>query len=490
MATNVSISIELGDSTQSLSEVDVTVFEGGSVADNDGNINGFSGVYFSAIKQTATYYNITITSDENTPFDIGSLVVADTGDTSDYIFVWRLDSNGNTTGSMVGLFTENVDVNSAFSSQILELNFEDVYGIKLEYMDNSGGPFYFDSDAFAAVSVAPSPDTTAPTLVSNTPADDATGFAADANIVLTFDEDMVAGSGDIVIVNVDDPSDSRTIAVGESQVTIDGKTVTINPTDNLKPDANYYIEIASGVLEDANGNAFAGISSATDLNFTVAKPSTGGGGSKPKPKPEPEPNIVHTDDDGQAVATDEAETFVGEDDAIDAVSLSGSREDFTVTRNEDGSFTIKGTGAADTLQSIERLHFDDGVLALDVEAEPGLAFRLYQAAFGREADEAGLGFWIERLDDGEIDLLGLAQSFIQSDEFESLYGNGVENLSFIELLYENILGREFEDDGFAFWQEALENGATYDWLLAVFSESEENVENIAPLIADGIWYQL
>ena len=109
-------------------------------------------------------------------------------------------------------------------------------------------------------------DTQAPTLSSSTPADDATAVAIGSNIVLTFNEAVAAGTGNIII---SDGSDTRTIAVGDAQVTISGNTVTINPTTDLNPNSNYNVLLASGVINDAAGNAYAGITDTTTLNFST-----------------------------------------------------------------------------------------------------------------------------------------------------------------------------------------------------------------------------
>lgn len=108
-------------------------------------------------------------------------------------------------------------------------------------------------------------DTAAPTLSSATPSN--TGAVAlDANIMLTFNENVLAGSGDIIIT---DGTDTRTISVTDtSQVTVSGNTVTINPTANLLNHYSiYHVEMASGVIVDTAGNAYAGISSATTVDF-------------------------------------------------------------------------------------------------------------------------------------------------------------------------------------------------------------------------------
>ena len=108
-------------------------------------------------------------------------------------------------------------------------------------------------------------DTTAPALSSSTPSDNATAVLVGNNIVLTFSENVVAGAGNIVI---SDGTDTRTIAVGDAtQVTISGNQVSINPAADLNANATYYVRMASGVITDVAGNAYAGIADTTTLNF-------------------------------------------------------------------------------------------------------------------------------------------------------------------------------------------------------------------------------
>lgn len=68
----------------------------------------------------------------------------------------------------------------------------------------------------------------APTLSSNTPARNATSVALSSNIVLTFSEYIVAGTGNVTISN--GSSDVRVIPISDGQITISGETLTINPT--------------------------------------------------------------------------------------------------------------------------------------------------------------------------------------------------------------------------------------------------------------------
>jgi len=112
-------------------------------------------------------------------------------------------------------------------------------------------------------------DTLAPTLLSSSPSDNATDIGISNNVTLTFDEAVIAGTGNIVIS--DSGSDSRTIAVADSsQVSFSGSTVTINPSANLNIGTTYNVQMTGGVITDAVGNDFQGISGTTTLNFETA----------------------------------------------------------------------------------------------------------------------------------------------------------------------------------------------------------------------------
>mgnify|MGYP003942493579 CR=1 FL=1 len=93
------------------------------------------------------------------------------------------------------------------------------------------------------------------------------------------------------------------------------------------------------------------------------------------------------------------------------------------------------------MSSVERLQFSDGTLALDTGSgqTAGEAYRLYQAAFNRTPDTAGLKYQTNALDSG-YSLSTVAGNFIASPEFQRTYGN-VNDTQFITLLYQNVLHR-------------------------------------------------
>jgi Ca2+-binding RTX toxin-like protein/subtilisin-like proprotein convertase family protein len=113
-------------------------------------------------------------------------------------------------------------------------------------------------------------DASAPDLVSFTPTDNSAAVNPSSNIVLTFTEDVFAGSGNITLWLVSNDSIWRSIAVGSTEVTIAGAQVTINPGADLPASTAFYVTIEAGALTDLAGNAFTGITGTTAFNFTTS----------------------------------------------------------------------------------------------------------------------------------------------------------------------------------------------------------------------------
>jgi len=113
-------------------------------------------------------------------------------------------------------------------------------------------------------------DAAAPVLLSFTPADNAAAVNPSSNIVLTFNEDVLAVSGNITVRLVSNDSIWRSIDVASSEVSIAGAQVTINPGADLPAGTAFYVTIDAGALTDLAGNAFTGIIGTTDFNFTTS----------------------------------------------------------------------------------------------------------------------------------------------------------------------------------------------------------------------------
>lgn len=171
----------------------------------------------------------------------------------------------------------------------------------------------------------------------------------------------------------------------------------------------------------------------------------------------------------------------------DLAYYTGQRAEFTITRGADGTTVLGGFDGADRLTGVERLVFSDFRVALDVDGINGQLFRLYQAAYDRKPDAAGLGFWVAMADQG-VGLDAVAAAFTGSAEFAALYGAGADDASFLARLYTNVLHRQYDQGGFDFWLKALKSGYARESVLIDFADSPENVAAVASLIANGFEY--
>ncbi|MEQ1900978.1 MAG: Ig-like domain-containing protein [Devosia sp.] len=124
------------------------------------------------------------------------------------------------------------------------------------------------------------PDSEAPLLETTTPVDNATGVVRTSNIILTFSENILAGTGSFVIHNIDGTIFENVPVTESSRVALSGSTVTINPTLEFAAGASYFITIDENAVHDAAGNAFSGIASTTALNFVVATAAPISGSSR------------------------------------------------------------------------------------------------------------------------------------------------------------------------------------------------------------------
>ncbi len=145
--------------------------------------------------------------------------------------------------------------------------------IRVITTDAVGSDEWIGIDDIVVSSTAAATDTTPPTLATvnpTTPGDNSVGIDATANLVLRFTEAVHGVTGNIVIT--DGEGDTRTIAITDgTQVSFAGSTLTVNPVADLLAGHHYDVTIGGGVIADAAGNAFAGITTG-GFDFTIANP--------------------------------------------------------------------------------------------------------------------------------------------------------------------------------------------------------------------------
>lgn len=122
--------------------------------------------------------------------------------------------------------------------------------------------------------------------------------------------------------------------------------------------------------------------------------------------------------------------------------------------------------------------FGDGVQVASIGEISGQVYRLYEATLGRVADTGGHAGWSTLLATGQIDLQDAAAGFVNSSEFQNVYG-ALDNSGFVELLYQNVLGRSAGQSEIDAWLNNFDNGATRQQVVTGFSESQEFRNNTA-----------
>ncbi len=113
------------------------------------------------------------------------------------------------------------------------------------------------------------PDVTPPTLTSVSPADNSSGISTTQNLTATFSENVVIGTGTITLYSSNN-SVFEKYNLPSSNVTVNGATIIINPTNTLSDSSDYYLLLSATAIRDIAGNFFTGISTPTEWNFTTA----------------------------------------------------------------------------------------------------------------------------------------------------------------------------------------------------------------------------
>lgn len=177
----------------------------------------------------------------------------------------------------------------------------------------------------------------------------------------------------------------------------------------------------------------------------------------------------------------------------DTVRYSGKFADYKIERTGvDGVLTsysitdLKG-GGTDRLHSVENVVFSDKLfMTVDVHGSSGQIVRLYQAAFDRMPDAPGMNFWEYQMEQGSR-LDTIADQFVKSAEFKTLYGTGLSNGELVGEFYQHILHRTGEKAGVDFWTGMLDSHKmTTAQVLAAISDSPENVQLSVDIIGKGL----
>ncbi|MEO9474629.1 MAG: Ig-like domain-containing protein [Cyclobacteriaceae bacterium] len=202
--------------------------------------------------QAPTAVNLTPSSinENNVPTaTIGTLTTVDPdeGDTHTY-----------TLQNFLAIFT--IEGDQLKADIAFDYEDQDSYTINIQTDDGNGGT-YTQSVEITINDVEE--DVTGPEIVSFDPTDNATNVALDEDLIVTFDEPILASSGTVRVALVS----SGTIIIngsphdGSDQFTVDGSTLTIHMgaedrVRDFNAASEYYVEIYNSAVVDFNANPF------------------------------------------------------------------------------------------------------------------------------------------------------------------------------------------------------------------------------------------
>ena len=211
--------------------------------------------------------------------------------------------------------------------------------------------------------------------------------------------------------------------------------ITIPAADNNRssPQSLYWL---LGTYENIIGSNYGDYLDGNDVNNSIA----GNGG-------------------GDTIRGGGGDDFIDGGTGLDTCVYDKAAANYTITPsgNQTSVKDKSGTEGTDTLQNVERLHFADKTIALDIEGNAGQVYRVYQAAFNRTPDKSGLQYWINAMDNGQS-LKQVAAGFINSSEFKAAYGSAPTAAQFVSKLYNNVLHRAPEQSGYNYWLNQVGSG--------------------------------
>ncbi|CAB1367792.1 S8 family serine peptidase [Denitratisoma oestradiolicum] len=198
---------------------------------------------------------------------------------------------------------------------------------------------------FIGITTTTNFDTSAPTVSSFSPADEATAVAIGSNIVVTFSEAIQRGSGNIVLKTSAGATIATYDATTSSNLSISGSTITVNPTNNLSHNTGYRLEFSAGNIKDLAGNSYAGTSS---YNFTTQGEMTSGSSGN----------------DNLQASNGNASYDGGAGE--DLITFQGMRSQYSISLQANGDVVATNSSGTIVLRDIENIHFSDSAADVSI----------------------------------------------------------------------------------------------------------------------------
>jgi len=204
--------------------------------------------------------NLVVTFTEVVTKQNGNITIKKTADDST---VETIDvASGQVTGSGTDTITINPtsDFDSSTGYYVL---------IDATCFDDTSGNSYSGISSATTWNFTTS-DIENPAVLSFSPLDNSAGVAVNASLLITFTENVIAGSGNVIIYKSSDNSIHEIINIASGKISGFGtKIIVVNPGINFDNGVSYYVKIDLGTFTDTSGNPYSGINNSTTWNFTT-----------------------------------------------------------------------------------------------------------------------------------------------------------------------------------------------------------------------------
>jgi len=108
----------------------------------------------------------------------------------------------------------------------------------------------------------------APLVNTFSPPDNASDISVSSNLKIYFNQDVLKGTGNILLKRYATDAVVETFDVTGSRVTVSGNVATIDPTSNLELGVTYYVEIPNTALRNGSSQFYGGTTNKDTWNFS------------------------------------------------------------------------------------------------------------------------------------------------------------------------------------------------------------------------------
>ncbi|MFL5280567.1 MAG: DUF4214 domain-containing protein, partial [Rhodopila sp.] len=157
----------------------------------------------------------------------------------------------------------------------------------------------------------------------------------------------------------------------------------------------------------------------------------------------------------------------------------------TLTSTELSALLQGDQSAMRFVVGTEEVRLVDGTLSVGPDTTEAFVARLYAGLLGRAPDPVGLAAWTTALESG-LSPVTAANACLASPEYQASHAEQ-DTTTFINTLYQSMLGRAAEPEGFAAWSQALGSGVTRGEMVAAAANSPEARQHWAALTGQG-WF--